>query len=41
MWMSCCVTVTLTQTRDTSLGLKRGVNALWNQGGAMYPWPIR
>jgi general L-amino acid transport system substrate-binding protein len=25
----------------SKLGLKRGTNALWNQGGAMYPWPIR
>jgi len=27
--------------KDSKLGLHRGTNALWNQGGAMYPWPIR
>jgi general L-amino acid transport system substrate-binding protein len=27
--------------KDSKLGLQRGTNALWNQGGAMYPWPIR
>ncbi|CPN65051.1 extracellular substrate-binding protein [Bordetella pertussis] len=27
--------------KDSRLGLQRGVNALWSQGGAMYPWPIR
>ncbi len=27
--------------KDSKLGLARGVNALWNQGGAMYPWPVR
>jgi len=27
--------------KDSKLGLQRGTNALWNKGGAMYPWPIR
>ena len=27
--------------KDSKLGLSRGVNALWNHGGAMYPWPVR
>ncbi|ARP91683.1 amino acid ABC transporter substrate-binding protein [Bordetella genomosp. 9] len=27
--------------KGSKLGLARGANALWNQGGAMYPWPIR
>ncbi|MGF1526623.1 MAG: amino acid ABC transporter substrate-binding protein [Candidatus Competibacterales bacterium] len=26
---------------ETPIGLERGVNALWNQGGLMYPMPIR
>jgi general L-amino acid transport system substrate-binding protein len=26
---------------DTPVGLPRGVNALWNQGGLMYPMPVR
>jgi general L-amino acid transport system substrate-binding protein len=25
----------------TPIGLQRGVNALWNQGGLMYPMPVR
>jgi general L-amino acid transport system substrate-binding protein len=25
----------------TALGLKRGVNALWNKGGVMYAPPVR
>lgn len=27
--------------KSSKLGLERGTNALWSQGGAMYPWPIR
>ena len=27
--------------KGSKLGLERGVNALWNQGGAMYAWPVR
>ncbi|OZI31357.1 amino acid ABC transporter substrate-binding protein [Bordetella genomosp. 10] len=27
--------------KQSKLGLARGTNALWSQGGAMYPWPIR
>lgn len=27
--------------RNTPLGLERGLNALWNQGGLMYPFPFR
>ncbi|CAB3716281.1 amino acid ABC transporter substrate-binding protein [Achromobacter marplatensis] len=27
--------------KDSKLGLQRGTNALWSNGGAMYPWPIR
>ena len=27
--------------KNSKLGLQRGTNALWSQGGAMYPWPIR
>ncbi len=26
---------------DTALGLQRGINALWKDGGIMYPMPIR
>ncbi len=26
---------------DTPVGLERGINALWNQGGLMYPMPMR
>lgn len=27
--------------KNTTLGLERGQNALWNQGGLMYPFPFR
>jgi general L-amino acid transport system substrate-binding protein len=27
--------------KNTALGLERGQNALWNQGGLMYPFPFR
>jgi general L-amino acid transport system substrate-binding protein len=27
--------------KDSKLNLARGTNALWTNGGAMYPWPIR
>lgn len=27
--------------KNTALGLERGLNALWNQGGLMYPFPFR
>jgi len=27
--------------KDTPLGLERGLNALWTNGGLMYAWPLR
>jgi general L-amino acid transport system substrate-binding protein len=27
--------------KDTPLGLERGLNALWTDGGLMYAWPLR